>query len=125
MNVSSEEQYRDFIKTPMGDKPVSLLPGTSSVLEQRLNEAGIVQAYQVLGKFLYLEKGHIAFYEWLRGFGADNSELTACFNALNDWCKEYLNRTYHNYPYWDLWLEHLYTIHIEFVMLTELAPSWE
>ena len=99
MNLSSEEQYREFVKDRMGRISVFELPGIDSVLGQRLNEAGIVQAYQVLGKFLYLEKGHIAFYEWLRGFGADNSECTACFNALNDWCKEYLNRTYHNYPY--------------------------
>ena len=99
MNLSSVEQYREFVKDRMGRISVFELPGIDSVLGQRLNEAGIVQAYQVLGKFLYLEKGHIAFYEWLRGFGADNSECTACFNALNDWCKEYLNRTYHNYPY--------------------------
>ena len=94
MDVSSEEQHRDFAYTPMRDKSVSQLPGISSVLKQRLNEAGIVRAYQVLGKFLYLEKGHIAFYEWLRGFGADNSECTACFNALNDWCNYYLIRYY-------------------------------
>ena len=92
MNVSSEEQYREFVGTPMRHKSVSQLPGISSVLKQRLNEAGIVRAYQVLGKFLYLEKGHIAFYEWLRGFGADNSECTACFNALDHWCDNYLVR---------------------------------
>ena len=53
MNVSSEEQYREFVKDRMGRISVFELPGIDSVLGQRLNEAGIVQAYQVLGKFLY------------------------------------------------------------------------
>lgn len=91
MNVSSEEQYREFFKDQMGRISVFELPGIDSVLGQRLNEAGIVRAYQVLGKFLYLEKGHIAFYEWLRGFGADNGQCTACFNALDEWCNRHLD----------------------------------
>ena len=91
MSVSLEEQYRDVIKGRMGDISVFDLPGIDSALGQRLNEAGIVRAYQVLGKFLYLEKGHIAFYEWLRGFGADNGQCTACFNALYEWCNRHLD----------------------------------
>lgn len=90
MSVSLEEQYRDSFIGQMGVTSVFDLPGIDSVLGQRLNEAGIVRAYQVLGKFLYLEKGHIAFYEWLRGFGADNGQCTACFNALDKWCNRHL-----------------------------------
>ena len=95
MSVSLEEQYRVFSKNPdlkpMEEIPVFQLPGIDSVLGQRLNEAGIVQAYQVLGKFLFLEKCHIPFYEWLRGFGADNGQCTACFNALYEWCDRCLD----------------------------------
>ena len=123
----SSRQHIDFVNSPMKQKRVSQLPGIGFVLGGKLIDAGITRAYHVFGKFLVLDKDRIAFYEWLRGFGADDGQCTACFNALDEWCKRYLD--------WRLelsvdlrWLQRLYTIYIEFVMSivsTVLALSWE
>ena len=123
----SSRQHIDFVNSPMKQKRVSQLPGIGFVLGGRLIDAGITRAYHVFGKFLVLDKDRIAFYEWLRGFGADDGQCTACFNALDEWCKRYLD--------WRLELsvdlrrlQRLYTIYIEFVMSTVstvLALSWE
>ena len=87
----SSKKHDNFVNSPMGQKEVSKLPGIGTTLKQRLNEKGITRAYQVFGQFLVLNKDRDSFFEWLRGFGADDGQCKACFDALDDWSKHHLD----------------------------------
>ena len=88
---SPSKQHTDFVKSAIGQKEVTELPGIGPVTVKKLNDDGITRVYQVFGQFLVLNKDREKFYKWLRGFGANDGQCKACFDALDDWSKHHLD----------------------------------
>ncbi|XP_026468980.1 barrier-to-autointegration factor-like [Ctenocephalides felis] len=50
--MSTSQKHRNFVSEPMGNKPVTEVPGVGRVLGQRLNDAGYSKASNLLGSYL-------------------------------------------------------------------------
>lgn len=88
---SSSKKHTDFVQSAIGQKLVTELPGIGSVTGKKLNDDGITRVYQVFGQFLVLNKDREKFYKWLGGYGANEGQCKACFDALDDWSKNHLD----------------------------------
>lgn len=88
---TTSKKHRQFVSEPMGDKPVTELPGVGPVLAAKLTEAGFDKAYVVLGQFLVLKKDLELFEMWFRDVtGGNRKHSFDCSRALADWCDEFL-----------------------------------
>ncbi|PIK55220.1 barrier to autointegration factor [Apostichopus japonicus] len=54
--MSTSKKHRDFVREPMGDKPVTVLPGIGKVLGDKLEKAGVSRADNVYGQYLVHNK---------------------------------------------------------------------
>ncbi|KAK7502777.1 hypothetical protein BaRGS_00006027 [Batillaria attramentaria] len=83
-----EQQH--FVEKPLRDKAAATVPGIEEPFAERLREAGIKYAYQLLGKFLRLEKDEAKFKSWLRykcgeGFGKNRQDqVYQCYKEWSD-----------------------------------------
>ncbi|XP_062606941.1 barrier-to-autointegration factor-like protein [Saccostrea cucullata] len=84
---STSQKHAAFIQGPLGLKPVTASPGIGPVIGQKMTEAGFGSASQVLGQYLIDPPG---FKGWVQGFGANAGQQTACFNAFDAWCKNFV-----------------------------------
>ncbi|XP_030293576.1 barrier-to-autointegration factor-like [Sparus aurata] len=84
---STSQKHNDFVAEPMGDKPVTALPGIGEILGGRLKEKGFGKAYNVLGNFLALNRDEKRFRDWLKDTCQASSEQQSdCYGCLKDWC---------------------------------------
>ena len=84
-------KYQMFVSEPMEDKPASTLPGLSKMSECRLMCVGCGTAYAVLGKYLTLDRNLGQFKHWLHEVAGTNCRnATLCYNAIADWCNNFL-----------------------------------
>ena len=89
--MSTSQKHRNFVSEPMGEKPVTDLPGIGRVLGRRLSEEGFTHAYVVLGQFLLFKKSEAMFKDWLQDIcGANAKQQSDCFCCLADWCESFL-----------------------------------
>ncbi|XP_061602023.1 barrier-to-autointegration factor-like protein [Cololabis saira] len=85
--ATTDKEYRVFVREPMGDKPVTDLPGIEETLGRRLQERGFYNAYKVLGQFVWLRRDTDRFTTWLKkAIGATSEQADLCARALEDWC---------------------------------------
>ena len=80
---------RTFANEPMGDKDVSKLGGIGRTTEKKMRGKGINKAYQVVGKYLCLEKNENEFKDWIQEFGANEGQAEACYHCVNGWCVQH------------------------------------
>ena len=78
-----------FATTPMNDKDVTELGGVGRVTAGAMRKKGINKAYQVVGKFLYLEKKEDEFKDWLQEFGTDARQRSDCYDSVKGWCDQF------------------------------------
>lgn len=62
---STTQKHRDFVSEPIGEKPVTELPGIGNTLGRQLTVEGFDKAYMVLGQYLVLKKNKENFKTWL------------------------------------------------------------
>ena len=76
----------------MREKGVAVLPGIGPVLRGQLQAAGFHTAYNVLGRFLMLDKNQQNFNIWIKTIcpSANAKHANACYNGLNAWCNAHL-----------------------------------
>ncbi|XP_067680477.1 barrier-to-autointegration factor-like [Haliotis asinina] len=85
------QKHRDFVSEPMGQKPVTDLPGIGRSLGDELREAGFPKARNVLGKFLEMNQDRNRFKRWLQSkCRANESQAQACYMALKTWCDSHI-----------------------------------
>ncbi|XP_073822502.1 barrier-to-autointegration factor-like [Musca autumnalis] len=79
-------KHREFLGEPIGNKPVTELPGIGRVLGDRLIQAGFDKAYTVLGMYLVLQKDEHRFTQWLKSTcNASRKQASDCYNCLQQW----------------------------------------
>ncbi|PAA60939.1 hypothetical protein BOX15_Mlig008576g6 [Macrostomum lignano] len=89
--MSTSQKHKNFVAEPMGDKPVTELPGIGEKLGQRLVDHGCDKAYVVLGQFLVVKKDEEMFTDWLKDqSGANAKQAGDCFKALTEWSQSFL-----------------------------------
>lgn len=88
---STTQKHRDFVGEPIGEKPVTKLPGIGKTLGGRLTDKGFDKAYVVLGQYLVLKKNKENFKTWLsETCHADARRQQECYGGLKEWCKAFL-----------------------------------
>ncbi|PAA84808.1 hypothetical protein BOX15_Mlig016644g2, partial [Macrostomum lignano] len=81
----------NFVAEPMGEKPVTELPGIGPVLGERLASRGCDRAYVILGQFLVVKKDREMFTDWLNDqCNANTKQAGDCYNGLVEWCNAFL-----------------------------------
>ena len=93
---STSQKHRDFVAEPMGEKPVTDLPGIGPVLGERLSAKGFDKAYVVFGQFLVLKKNEELFLDWIKETCSANAKQGGdCYTGLNEWANSFL---------WSAWI---------------------
>ena len=88
---STTQKHRDFVSEPIGEKPVTELPGIGNTLGRQLTVEGFDKAYMVLGQYLVLKKNKENFKTWLNETcRADARWQQQCYEGLKEWCKAFL-----------------------------------
>ncbi|XP_061602022.1 uncharacterized protein LOC133464070 [Cololabis saira] len=88
---TTSQKHRDFVAEPMGEKPVTALPGIWETLGRKLEYKGFSKAYVVLGQFLLLKKNQEMFTDWLKENNGDNArQAEACERCMREWCDTFL-----------------------------------
>ncbi|XP_078462338.1 barrier-to-autointegration factor-like [Lampetra fluviatilis] len=88
---ANSEKHRAFVSEPMGDKPVTDLPGIGPTLGSRLQKEGLDKAYKLLGQYLQVGKKEEIFKKKLKDtFGADEEQASACYACLKEWSNNHL-----------------------------------
>ncbi|XP_031348182.1 barrier-to-autointegration factor-like [Photinus pyralis] len=87
---STSVKHQNFVKEPMGNKPVNHLPGIGQVASARMNERNITQASQVYGKYLVESRNPVAFENWMKNdFNVDRNRARQCSNAVDSYYKQF------------------------------------
>ncbi|XP_071797360.1 uncharacterized protein [Asterias amurensis] len=94
-DASKSPKPEKFFADPIGEKPVTDVPGIGKELGLKLNKKGITFIH-LLGKYLTLQGRHNKdkyFIEWFCMMTETNqrNNATTCFNALKDWTKKFIN----------------------------------
>ena len=79
---TSTAQYATFIGCPMGNRPVTAVPGIGPVIGRRLIAAGIHTAKQLYGYYLIDPAG---FPVYMQQYGANRRYQAFAFNAFSGW----------------------------------------
>ncbi|XP_046561947.1 barrier-to-autointegration factor-like [Haliotis rubra] len=88
---STTQKQQNFVSEPMGDKPVTALPGIGPVLGERLNEAGFDKAKDVLGQYLVMKEDKESFKGWVKDTcDANSKQAEDCANCLKDWSNDHV-----------------------------------
>ncbi|XP_030604400.1 barrier-to-autointegration factor-like protein [Archocentrus centrarchus] len=83
---NTSQKHRNFVSEPMGDKPVTALPGIGPMLGRELQREGINKASGVLGHYLVQDRDPQRFGQWLKhSSGANSHQTSTCTRALKDW----------------------------------------
>eukprot|EP00051_Salpingoeca_urceolata_P026748 m.478474 g.478474 ORF g.478474 m.478474 type:complete len:91 (+) comp21149_c0_seq1:549-821(+) len=85
--MSTSQKHRDFVREPMGDKPVSDIAGVGPRATEVLEPLGFSKAFHLLGQFLVLDKDEEMFQSWLsENVSSMNSKHRGdCYNCLSEW----------------------------------------
>jgi len=87
--LSTSKKHDDFIRGPIGNKPVDLVAGIGPANAKFLAKKHITTAIQLLGQFLLMNKDVPRFVEWLRVNvpGMYANHRLACAHCLAQYCK--------------------------------------
>ncbi len=84
----TSRKYGIFINQPISHRPVTTLPGIWFAAQLKFKEIGVEHAHQILGMFLYYDT--TKFMEWLAPFVYRYPDRVAYFNALDEYCRQYV-----------------------------------
>ncbi|XP_037830525.1 barrier-to-autointegration factor-like [Kryptolebias marmoratus] len=88
---STTQKHRNLVAEPMGNKPVTALPGIGKALDRNLRAQGFDSANQVLGQYLVMKRDPVTFTSWLKSTsGANTHHAEACTQSLSEWCENNL-----------------------------------
>ena len=83
------ETHRKFVSEPIGNKPVSAVPGIGRAHQGTLNDRGnnITRAYELLGIFLGKGMEEGGFKRWLQEKLPESNAVhrDCCYKALNEY----------------------------------------
>ncbi|KAI3383374.1 hypothetical protein SNEBB_009009 [Seison nebaliae] len=90
-DASFDEQVRDFGCSTVSHKSVREIPGMDECLAECLERICCCKAYQLLGKFLAIDRSLLNFKRWLVcDMKADTSTAERVGHALDEWCRRNL-----------------------------------
>ena len=87
MAVDVTETHRKFVGEPIGNKPISAVPGIGRAHTRTLNAINITNAYELLGIFLSKGMQQYPFQVWLRAKLPTSNAVhrECCYKALNEY----------------------------------------
>ncbi|KAL7672967.1 hypothetical protein ACOME3_007843 [Neoechinorhynchus agilis] len=82
----------EFVREPLGEKPVSCVPGIGFIYGEKLCERGFDKAIYLLGVFLAVGRDVQMFREWLvRIAGIKPMSASDASQSLAEWCSNFMN----------------------------------
>lgn len=88
LTTMTTKKHALFISEPMGNKPVTAIPGIGPLAGGRLNQENYFYAYQLYGQYLVRGKDEEAFREWFRTTTGESISMP-CVNAFREWTQQY------------------------------------
>ncbi|XP_061601682.1 barrier-to-autointegration factor-like protein [Cololabis saira] len=89
--AQTSEEYEDFLREWLCNKPVTAIPGIGPLLGSRLEERGFTTAEKVMELFVQYGRDMESFKQWLMcviGSPPYQAEISA--RALWQWCNIHL-----------------------------------
>ncbi|XP_078671591.1 barrier-to-autointegration factor-like [Branchiostoma floridae x Branchiostoma belcheri] len=83
------QKHADFVREPLGNKPVSVVPGIGRVLAGNFGQQNINTASEVVGQYMVQGKDEQRFKNWVQTFGANAGHQTAAHDAVRDWYNQH------------------------------------
>lgn len=84
--MSRSFKHREFVREPMGNKPVQDVPGIGEVIGRNMERAGIMTAKALYAHYL-ADPGK--FMDKVMSFGANVRQQNAAFNAMRDYANQH------------------------------------
>merc|ERR1712000_265365 len=84
---TTSKKHEAFVSEPMGkNKKVEDVAGIGETAKERLNEIGMIYAYNLFGQYLVLDRDEEAFTHWLKKTTKLNSNhLEATYSCLSQY----------------------------------------
>ncbi|KAK3272767.1 hypothetical protein CYMTET_18952 [Cymbomonas tetramitiformis] len=88
---TATKKMMTFADDPIGDQPVTALPGVGDVTANKLCAAGFSKAYNVLGQLLVFGLDEAKFIAWFKETTGGNDKLAKdCYQGLLLHCSQKL-----------------------------------
>jgi len=85
--MSASQKHNNFVSEPLGNKPVTALPGIGPKLGQSLERKGYEQASQVVGQYMAMGKQEAKFSGWLQTkTPANTRQARECTKGVAEYC---------------------------------------
>ncbi|XP_074660591.1 barrier-to-autointegration factor-like protein [Tubulanus polymorphus] len=83
-------KYKDFLKEPMGNKPVTAVPGIGPVAGERLRNQEIEYASQMVGQYLRV-RNDTEFTGWVKDTcGTGTGPANACTDGIKGYSENFM-----------------------------------
>ncbi len=84
------QKHENLVTGPLGDKPVTALPGIGDTAGGQLADKGYTKASQVVGEYLARDKNEASFKKFLSdNCNANNGNQEKCYKAVNEWTQSH------------------------------------
>jgi antibiotic biosynthesis monooxygenase (ABM) superfamily enzyme len=83
MQTVVADGYTSWIQSPVNAE-LTKVPGIGKSSRDVLEQAGITTTWQLMGKFLMMNRDVEEFRKWLRGFTALSTHCETIINAINN-----------------------------------------
>ncbi|MFH4975300.1 hypothetical protein AB6A40_002009 [Gnathostoma spinigerum] len=88
----SSAAHCKFISEPMGDKPITAIPGIGPTCAAKFTNAGYEKANALFGKFLLLKKNKEGFIQFLKETGGmPEHHAKSVYECFDEWSQIYLS----------------------------------
>lgn len=86
MSKSRSAKHREFVREPMGNRPVEDVPGIGEVVGDNMRQNGIRTARKLYGFFLSDPDG---FKDRVMSYGANSGQQQAAYAAMRDYANQH------------------------------------
>lgn len=80
----TSKKHQDFVSEPMGNKPVTAVPGVGTKIGESMTKEGISTAKQLYGEYL-TASSEDNFKDTVKSHGANSKSQRDAANAMSGW----------------------------------------